>query len=153
MLSEDRQLDKLIAEKVFGYEVEMVKPDWYPFEVYLFKWPERGVYAYSLDEDACNARMYRNGVDEREGFLDSLPFYSSAEFTDFVSIHEPMMKRFEAEIYYSCQWRGYRPIYSVQIKQPWLLSKSCRGDESEDMAWALCSAVKRFFEIAEGEGK
>jgi hypothetical protein len=142
----------LIAEKVFGYQVEVVKPEWYKFEVYLFKDVERDCYLYSLDENACNAMMYRNGVDARDGTLPPLPFYSIADSTDFTYLHEPMLIQHSARIHYYCNPRGGKVVYGAEIiRTPKPLPKICYGEESEDMAEALCLSIKRFFEIIEWE--
>lgn len=71
-----RELDELVAEQVMGLRVERIKPDWYPVEVALFFRPGNPLVEYSLDERSCNARMFRNGVDEKDGTAPPLPFYS-----------------------------------------------------------------------------
>ena len=71
-----REIDKKIAEKVFGLEVRRIKPDWYRYEVLCFYEPGYPLMVYSFDQNGCNARMYRNGIDERDGIASTLPFWS-----------------------------------------------------------------------------
>lgn len=73
---DSRELDMLVAEYVFGLHVEVVKPTWYDREVMLFISPESGLIIYSYDTNGCNAMMYRNGVDSKDGIAEPLPFFS-----------------------------------------------------------------------------
>ncbi len=72
----DRQLDLVVAEHVFGLVPRKVKPDWYKLEVTLFSYPNDPLITYSFDENACNACMHRNGVDEKAGTARPLPFWA-----------------------------------------------------------------------------
>lgn len=42
-----RKVDALVAERVLGLRVEVVKPDWYDREVVLFISPKSGLVTYS----------------------------------------------------------------------------------------------------------
>src|SRR5713226_5622656 len=78
-MTSTRELDALVAEKVLGMHVERLRPAWYhggQTEVLCFYRPLSPLMVYSLDADACNAMMFRNGVDESDGFAPPLPFYS-----------------------------------------------------------------------------
>jgi hypothetical protein len=77
-MSPARELDALVAEKVLGMHVERIRPAWYHGgqEVLCFYQPLGTLMEYSLDADACNAMMFRNGVDERDGIAPPLPFYT-----------------------------------------------------------------------------
>lgn len=70
-----RDLDCLVAEHIFGYTVEEIRPSWYKLPVKLFKMNDE--ICYSWDANACNACIYRNGVDETLGFVPPLPNYST----------------------------------------------------------------------------
>lgn len=70
------EIDIAIAEKVFGFKVNKVKPDWYPYEVLLFYHEGDPLISYSWDENACNAMMHANGRDGSDGTAPPLPHYS-----------------------------------------------------------------------------
>lgn len=72
----ERELDIAIAERVLGMRVERVTPSWYGREVILFYHPDDPLIVYSYDTNACNAMMYRNGVDNTNGIAPPLPNYS-----------------------------------------------------------------------------
>lgn len=75
-----RQLDAEIAERVMGYHVEKVTPEWNRGrEVWLFFEPGYSLIAYSCDFDCDNAMMHRNGVDAKDGTALPLPAYSSED--------------------------------------------------------------------------
>lgn len=71
-----RELDALIAEKVLGFVVKRVKPEWYPAEVTLFCYPNSDLIEYSCDPRSNNAIMFRNGRDDSDGSAAPLPNYS-----------------------------------------------------------------------------
>lgn len=89
---EHPDLDLLIAHVVMGYEHEIVKPDWYPYEVHLFRTspPVDGVrrwVEYTWDEDACNARMFadqNNDPPRSPEKADSLPIWSEGAGLDLL---------------------------------------------------------------------
>lgn len=96
-LQAGRELDALIAEKVFGMVVRRIKPDWYPYEVTLFfhpAYPDEIVY--SCDENASNAMMYRNGKDASDGAAPVLPNYSD----DIASAWEVVEKMAQSYDFY-----------------------------------------------------
>jgi hypothetical protein len=70
------ELDLMVLEAVFNYEIRRVKPDWYDLEVHLAMNKETGLIEYSYDDNGCNAMMYMNGVDEKVGFAKPIPRYS-----------------------------------------------------------------------------
>lgn len=72
----DRELDILVAEKVLGMRIERIQTKWYNHDILCFYEPSCDLMVYSYDENACNAMMYRNGVDERDGVAQPLPHYS-----------------------------------------------------------------------------
>ena len=72
----DRELDVLVAEKALGMRVERIRTNWYHHEILCFFEPGCDLMVYSYDENACNAMMYRNGVDESAGVAAPLPYYS-----------------------------------------------------------------------------
>ena len=74
---DNRQLDIMIAEHVLGYVTRRIKPSWYKYEVILFFEKDHPLVIYSFDENSCNAMMYANGVDEKDGTAQALPFYST----------------------------------------------------------------------------
>lgn len=71
-----RALDALVAEKVLGYHVERITPEWAGREVTLFFRPGNPLVEYSMDGRSDNACMYRNGVDDKDGIAPPLPIYS-----------------------------------------------------------------------------
>lgn len=72
-----RPLDHLIAVHVFGLEAQTVQPTWYKLPVTLYRYPGDSIWTYSYDDDACNACMHRNGVDDRDGTARPLPFWAN----------------------------------------------------------------------------
>ena len=76
----DSWLRIAVAEHVFGYHVERIKPDWYSHEVFCFYDPAFAPdMTYSWDENGCNARMYRNGLNPSAGTAPPLPSYESED--------------------------------------------------------------------------
>lgn len=90
-----RELDCQIAEHVLGYEVRTVKPDWYPHEVRCFFWRESNLplMAYSYDQNACNASMYANGIDMKDGYAQALPRWSGDSDGMVWEVVHAMIKR------------------------------------------------------------
>lgn len=74
---QEEDLNVAVAERVLGMSIRRTTPEWYGREVTLFYWPNDPLIAYSWDENACNAMMYRNGKDDSNGTAPSLPFYDS----------------------------------------------------------------------------
>ncbi|HKX33530.1 MAG TPA: hypothetical protein VJ302_37980 [Blastocatellia bacterium] len=70
------EIDLLILEAVFDYQIHRIRPSWYLYEVVLAINKQTGLIDYSYDENNCNARVYRNGIDESEGIAESIPRYS-----------------------------------------------------------------------------
>lgn len=71
-------LDLLVMEHVFGYQVQWIKPDWYPLPVAtLYHQDFPGIMQYSWDGNACNAMMYRNQNDVSLGSAEPVPRCSS----------------------------------------------------------------------------
>jgi hypothetical protein len=97
--------------------VERKKPDWYPLEVVLFFWPGEPLVGYSYDKNACNACIWRNGVNEKDGVAPPLPRYSSELGPAW-------------EVVARCRERG------LTLDVPNLLSLS-----DEDAATAICEAA------------
>lgn len=154
MLGSDRQFDKTIAESVFGWQVEVVKPEWYPYDVYLFRDPISGNLLYSLDENACNAMMYRNGVDATDGTLPPLPHFSVCEELEVIEmIHRAMISSAGLRIHYYCNPGSNGNIsYNVEIvRQPKSLPKRCWGEDGKTLGDALVSALRKFLEIVKEE--
>lgn len=73
---DNREIDKLIVEKVMGFIRMTIQPDWYALPVDLFFAPESVWVIYSYDENGCNALMFRNGNDASDGYARPLPAYS-----------------------------------------------------------------------------
>lgn len=78
----EREKDAVVAEKVMGFRVVTIKPKWYRLPVQCFYEEDSPLIAYSLDANACNAMMYRNGEDDRDGTAPPLPHYTSDESWD-----------------------------------------------------------------------
>src|SRR5712671_2186430 len=76
-----REIDCLLAQHVLNYEMRIVKPDWYPFEVRTFFWRESKLplMGYSYDQNSCNASMFANGVDTKDGYAQCLPDWSGED--------------------------------------------------------------------------
>ena len=72
---DDRQIDCLVMEKVFGYRVVEKKLDWYRVPVFFFYASNSDVPEYTYDSNACNAMIYRNGRDDSDGTVPPLPFF------------------------------------------------------------------------------
>ena len=70
-----RALDAEVAETALGFRVERIRPAWYGREVLCFYRPGSPEMAYSYDDNACNAMMFRNGVDDSAGYALPLPRY------------------------------------------------------------------------------
>ncbi len=74
-LDELRKLDAEIAEKFYGMATKTITVDWYPLPITLFYAPwDDGLITYSLDANACNACMRKNGKDG--DYASPLPHYS-----------------------------------------------------------------------------
>lgn len=74
--------DILIAIKK-GLLPVILYPSYYPTPVLgLFESKNMSI-VYSFDVDACNARMYRNGKDDRDGYAQLLPFFSNPDDEKF----------------------------------------------------------------------
>ena len=76
-----REVDCLLAQHVLNYEMQIVNPDWYPHEVRCFIWRDSKspLMAYSYDQNACNASMFANGKDEKDGYAQPLPRWSGED--------------------------------------------------------------------------
>ena len=72
-----RELDALIAEKVFGLIQRRIVPEWLGREVWLFSHPAYpDEVMYSWDEPSGNAMMYQDGKTAESGTAQVLPPYS-----------------------------------------------------------------------------
>lgn len=78
----DREKDAVVAEKVMGYRVIVIEPEWYRLPVKCFYEDGCSLIQYTYDANACNAMMYRNGKDDSDGTAPPLPHYTSDESWD-----------------------------------------------------------------------
>lgn len=123
-MNEITALNLAVAEKVLGYRVVKAKPAWYPFEVWCFYAPGDTTeewMAYSWDQNACNAMMFRNGKDDKAGTAPPLPGYVfdiSAAWNVVAEIRE----------------RGLLEAFKAHLGDVWASSE-------EDAAVAICRAA------------
>lgn len=83
-----------VAQKVFGYEMRVVYPEWYKgLPVYCFYDPDFAQFGmtYSWDANACNASMYRNGNDGE--MAEHLPRWDWEDSGTFLQVVERMTER------------------------------------------------------------
>jgi hypothetical protein len=73
-ISPGRKLDILIAHALFGYQMRLPNTPWYPVQIIVF-YADDGTMMYSFDQRSCNAMMFKNGVDDRDGTVPALPMW------------------------------------------------------------------------------
>jgi hypothetical protein len=120
-LSED-EINLLVQEHIFNMIIIELHLDWYPVPVKCFYYKDSPYVQYSWDKKACNAMIFRNGIDDSDGIAKSIPFYSNEieaawmiieklrdQFCFNVrTIHDKTENKFVCEIWglHSNQYRG-----------------------------------------------
>jgi hypothetical protein len=142
-----RELDALVAEKVMGWRVERLRPEWYGgTEVLLFYEPGHALASYSYDERSCNACMYRNGADRTDGIAPPLPYFS-CEIADAWAVVEKM--RADGFVYEitdvphhpARQWAGFAHRWAAQSVGPHDALEYAGNATGDTVAEAICRAA------------
>lgn len=83
-----RVVDVAVAEHLIGYRRETVQPSWYrvPVDLFSIEFDGRQEVVYSYDANACNAMIFRNRVDDKMGYAQPLPRYSSEIHVAWVEV-------------------------------------------------------------------
>lgn len=98
------QLNLFIAEHVIGLRVVVVQPSWYDRPVFTFFETGYPLMVYAWDTNACNAQMFRNGVDASDGHTECLPNWVGEETEGYEwAIVSAMIERG-----YVCEVRSFK---------------------------------------------
>lgn len=139
-----RTLDCIVAEEVLGLEARWVKPDWYQFEVVCFYQSGFPLMVYSYDENACNACMHRNGVDDSDGTAQSLPHYSGEDSNGVEwEVVSAMSERHGCAFKITTLQEGDRVVFECEFtpKEGGKPPASARGEFPQE---AICLAAVRY---------
>lgn len=87
-----REIDARVAERVFGYRVEMIRLNCYPNPMVKCFINPHGLIDFSDDGKSQNAMMYRNRKDATDGIAEPLPAWSTDIAAAFLVV-EKMRER------------------------------------------------------------
>lgn len=130
----------LVLQKIFGYNIAIVRGTEYAYDVYIFYKPDSDFVDYTWDEYQNSAVVYRNGTDGKDGY--AYPILSiSTDPTDPEDSDNPEDNNgFEWQIVKKMHQLGYRFELSTGVR--------FRGSENESIAWAATFSSDNLFEIS-----
>ena len=151
-----------VAEKVFGYHMEIVRPEWYGGRpVFCFYDPQFSQFGmtYSWDSNACNASMFRNGVGGE--YAEHLPHWDWEDEGAFLEVIENLTaKGYHFRLYsYRTEYQQtadpFRPDKVAEHLQYEAEFMPYGSDHSERYVVRAASAAKAVCQaaVAAAEGK